>query len=458
MTNTITSEPLHFPDGAISSPYEAEQYIKSLKKFSLDQVASPDWMKQRSVIEKLNVQAHQSAQAQQDEFVVDLLLSYFKVPVLIEELLTLDVWITSVFKKQVSKFSELQASPKCYFVLFHISTLSNLLQIVFYHKETISQVADLLLDLGDYCLQKLITLSSCNPLSIFSYAQADAMTDKLQYIMYGHAINCLFLLRFITDARDDLPLSVPHYFLSVRDLPCLVVHSLESRFWVVMNREKRSRMTWNGSKFEVDNDISIIHKVEATLYLILHNLFCTTAIGQKYEITGSRKDSLLKVSSLINSNYLDQLPVLIDIQSHLEQITFLQPQSSSSSFLHVGVVEEPQFMSDLARNDRVIEVAVSHIPSFFNQESLKELTDVAQLYTAPGVAEVLERPRCGDCGAPAKLRCSQCKAEWYCDRTCQQRAWKRHKHGCKKVAEALKEEAKQLAEEQVGTGLINELD
>ena len=40
---------------------------------------------------------------------------------------------------------------------------------------------------------------------------------------------------------------------------------------------------------------------------------------------------------------------------------------------------------------------------------------------------------CGFCGAAASVKCSKCKAVFYCDRNCQKRHWKEHKKSCVEV-------------------------
>ena len=40
---------------------ESERYVEGLKKFSVEEVGSSAWMEQHRRLEKLNIQAHQSA-------------------------------------------------------------------------------------------------------------------------------------------------------------------------------------------------------------------------------------------------------------------------------------------------------------------------------------------------------------------------------------------------------------
>ncbi|KAL0238154.1 hypothetical protein GEMRC1_012627 [Eukaryota sp. GEM-RC1] len=427
---TISTDSQHFPDGNVITPYEAEAFVQSLKSFSLDQVASPQWMKQRSYIDKLNLQAHQSAQALNDEFVVDLLLSFDKVKVLISELLVLDTWISTVFSSQIDSHSQLKNSPKTYFVLFHLGSLTNLLECVFYNKDALASSSDLLLDFVDFCTRMARCLTSVDPYLVCQSGESEEVKEKLKLILYSTAISCLHILRFITEAKEDLPLSLPHYFYTSVDLPCLAIELLEQRPWVLLNREKKVRMTWNGSQFQNDSEPNVIHKVEATLFLILFSLFSSQSVSQKYEITSSRRDTLIKVTSLIKTPYYDQLPILNDLRGILDQLQFIKPDSSHQSLFMVA--EEPDFCYNLSRNTELVSVAKSNLDSFFGPDSMKELVDIADVYSSPSVSEVLERPKCAECGVVAKFRCSRCKIDWYCDRDCQKRSWPRHKYFCKK--------------------------
>ncbi len=56
-------------------------------------------MAQHRVLEQLNLQAHQNAVANAEEFVTESLLTFEKLPVLVHELLAVEAWRESVYPK-----------------------------------------------------------------------------------------------------------------------------------------------------------------------------------------------------------------------------------------------------------------------------------------------------------------------------------------------------------------------
>ena len=51
---------------------------------------------------------------------------------------------------------------------------------------------------------------------------------------------------------------------------------------------------------------------------------------------------------------------------------------------------------------------------------------------------VANRATCGACGVSApRLRCSKCKAAWYCNSGCQRQAWGVHKVSCRRAKHAV---------------------
>lgn len=83
------------------------------------------------------------------------------------------------------------------------------------------------------------------------------------------------------------------------------------------------------------------------------------------------------------------------------------------------------------------ERILSTISSLTAEENKSDARSIGELFgkqfeDAVGATAV---HYCKGCGAEATLRCSRCKAEWYCGRQCQIKCWKEHKKVCKPPAE-----------------------
>lgn len=94
-----------------------------------------------------------------DEFVMEAFCTAEKIPWLVNDLLTSEVWMSNVFplvKSEVAKLS----SIKAYLCLYHESCLTNLLEIMLYHRTACESSEDALVEVIDYCYRKFVTLTS----------------------------------------------------------------------------------------------------------------------------------------------------------------------------------------------------------------------------------------------------------------------------------------------------------
>lgn len=108
----------------------------------------------------LNMQAHQNAALNQDEYVANSFISSQKVEILIKELVTLEVWknkVASLIKDEIAGATKQSIKP--YLIYYHEATLCNLLECVLYHKDAIIYCEEAMMtELVDYCQRKLNTL------------------------------------------------------------------------------------------------------------------------------------------------------------------------------------------------------------------------------------------------------------------------------------------------------------
>ena len=148
---------------ATVSPFEAECLVSSLKVLSLEAIGGSEWMRQHEVIEKLNIQCHESAQSKHDEFVVQEMVAQDKLPTMIHNLVTTEVWKEKVFPFIVDEIND-SLSLKAYMVLFEEASLVSMLQILLYHSSSMEEDASsdehdtALLELVDYVHRKLVAM------------------------------------------------------------------------------------------------------------------------------------------------------------------------------------------------------------------------------------------------------------------------------------------------------------
>jgi hypothetical protein len=175
-------------------------------------------MTQHEALEKLNVQTHINASQQRDEFVMEALVLHEKIPLLIRELVSTELWKENVFPL-VHEFLSAENSIKGYMLLYHEAVLINLLESVLYHKQACEAAGDMIVELTDYCHRKLVWLlsapapeRSADPqelkAQLIAEGQQDYLTKQVEAIRRSSALYCLSIVRFLTDHMAELPLSV----------------------------------------------------------------------------------------------------------------------------------------------------------------------------------------------------------------------------------------------------------
>nr|XP_032637352.1 zinc finger MYND domain-containing protein 10-like [Chelonoidis abingdonii] len=146
---------------AVLLPGEAEALVQALRSGPLRNTGDRGWLRQHEAIEKLNMQAILSASAGQEQLLIELLVNYAKIPTLIEELISVEIWKHKVFPVlcQLEDFKPKSTFP-IYLVLHHEASIVNLLETVFFHKEICESAEDTILDLIDYSYRKLTLLAA----------------------------------------------------------------------------------------------------------------------------------------------------------------------------------------------------------------------------------------------------------------------------------------------------------
>ncbi|KAM9533640.1 zinc finger MYND domain-containing protein 10 isoform 2-T2 [Guaruba guarouba] len=382
-------------------PAEAEALVRALQGTELRDIGGQRWLRQQESVEKLNIHAILSASAGQEQLLTELLVTYAKIPVLIGELICVEIWKHKVFPVlcQLKDFEPRSTLP-IYVVLRHEACIINLLETVFFYKE----------------LQK----------------QAEAMEFEI-------ALKALSVLRFITDQVESLPLSALTRMLSTHNLPCLLVELVEHCPWSCWEAGKLKKFE-NGAWHNVPPEDQVkMTKLDGQVWIALLNLLLSPECQRKYHFDGFNRSQLLKLRVFLTDVLVDQLPNLVEMQRFLSHLAVTEPAPPKKDL----VLEQVPFIWDhiLKKNAGKWKAIAKHQVKHVFRPTEEELKLQARRWAETYSLDMMEalapdKPRCRVCGAEAAKQCSLCRNEWYCSRACQVQHWQKHKIACNLMAGA----------------------
>jgi hypothetical protein len=357
---------------------EITHRVAQLGVFTPDKVGTQPWKTQRMNVELFNIISHQCAQRKADDFVLSELVSCGgsgggggrdddhydrngsernaegagegKMPVLVGELLVAEAMRNNVYAKVLD---ELAAAPAgVYLYLQYESVLVNLLQVLLYHEEAVTALGDTVVDLIDYAWgtvrQEL--LSGKGAIDAPAYhpeaMQADdakagaaaPMLDprerlyvQVRELQIRRAMMCISLLWFIIERMPVLPLAASNAILSKHDLVVGLAALIERQPWTLT----RGSQTY---KFKADHfgridaaggDALVVVIPEAHAWFALHYLLCDRACRTRYQYNRFRKDQVMRIKKYLHEVTIDQLPVLVDLQRLVEELSFMEPPAGT---------------------------------------------------------------------------------------------------------------------------------
>ena len=365
-------------------------------------------------MEKLNLQAHQSAMTNSDEYVLEAILTFNKIPVLINDLLAIEAWKDFVLPKLLSDVAS-KNSMRVYFVLYHEATVLNLFEVLLFHKHIAAAVGEHMIELVDYVARKLTkinggykftereTIASLDGMASDSSAVKDYVanleaksspeSDLMQYysdIEFRVCVSACACARLICEHAEDLSLSVVSRIIDTHDLLILIIPLIENPPWTRrLGNGKWQKMVdfkWQDVK---PIDLLTITKLEGQPWLALYHMLAKEVFRQKYHLNSFRKGQLLRVRKYLNDVLLDQLPILADIQRYMDElaITDVPDQGSSSNsvflFQQVSVMRE-----SLLKNKNWDDVARFQLENVFTMtdKTDKDLHRLADMYADESVS------------------------------------------------------------------------
>ncbi|XP_003410136.2 zinc finger MYND domain-containing protein 10 [Loxodonta africana] len=422
-------------------PGQADVLVRGLRSFPLREMGSGGWNQQHENLEKLNIQAILDATASQGEPIQELLVTHGKIPTLVEELITVELWKQKVFPVlcRLEDFKPQNTFP-IYMVVHHEASIINLLETVFFHKEVCESAEDTILDLVDYCHRKLTLLVARSgrggPPEEEGSQDSTPMQElqkQAELMEFEIALKALSVLRYITDCMDSLSLSTLSRMLRTHNLPCLLVELLEHSPWSRQDGSKLQRFEGGHWQTVAPSEQQKLSKLDGQVWIALYNLLLSPEAQARYCLTSFAKGQLLKLQAFFTDTLLDQLPNLADLQNFLAHLALAETQTPKKDL----VLEQiPEIWERLERENRgkwqaIAKHQLRHVFNPSEQDLRLQARRWAETYRLD-VLEVVapERPRCAYCSAEASKRCSRCQKEWYCCRECQVKHWEKHGKAC----------------------------
>ncbi|XP_049895197.1 zinc finger MYND domain-containing protein 10 [Epinephelus moara] len=437
-------------DTSVILPVEAEAFVQSLETFSVKEVGSERWFRQHEHIEKLNMQAILNASAMHNEFVKEHLVSYGKIPVLVHEMILIEVWKHKVFPIlcQLQDFNP-KNTFQLYMVIHHEVTIINLLETIMYHKDSCDSADDSVLDLVDYCHRKLTLLAS--------KATREGTTTLDQHNLRGEAVvstieelqvqsaalefeislKAVSVLRYITDHTESV--SVINRMLCTHNLPCVLVQLIDCCPWSRYKEgEVEKYISGRWQKIPAEDRLKMT-KLDGQVWISLYNLLLKEDCQRKYEFNNFNKNQLLKLRGFLTEVLVDQLPNLVELQRFLAHLAVTDPAPPKKSLI---LEQIPEMWNHIVSENSgkwkaIAKYQVKETFSPSESDLRQQAQRLAQMYNLDLMESLLpEKPKCGSCGKEAAKRCSRCQGEWYCHRECQVKHWPKHKRACQLMAEA----------------------
>jgi zinc finger MYND domain-containing protein 10 len=427
---------------------EAERYIEEFKKFELKEVGNSQWMEQHRRLERLNLQAHQNAMSNSDEYIMEGFLTHDKMSTLLHDLISTEAWKENIFPLLKDELAG-RNSMRLYFMLYHEATIVNILEVFFYYRHVLESLGDKLLDIVDYIARKLIRLQqlgnkfrtvdlnpTSTPTTTTTTVEEAASASAKKWVetlekktpveeLEGHWLDIEFricvtavsLARFLTEHAEYLPLSVLSRISDVHDYLMLLIPLIENPPWTRRVERSQSNNNQQAGGFQWQKlidlkwkvilpiDLLKVTKLEGQSWIAFYHLIAQKVFSERYTMHSYRKGQILRLRKYMNELLLDQLPFLADVQRYLDELTVMNvpevanAQASSSSLLS-GVGNETAFLFQpvamltdaIIRNQKFPEVAEYQKMNVFTMtdQNDRDILKMAEVYTDDAVEQILD--------------------------------------------------------------------
>lgn len=299
--------------------------------------------------------------------------------------------------------------------IYHEATLTNLLEVAFYHEHVVESLEDdVVLELIDYCMRKVTWLIGLPRETIATATTFHKSGEEIVHMMqtqtprkelarhqleieFRIAVQCVTLLRYVAERLHLLPLSVVARLMDKHDVLLSLVVLIENPPWT-HKAVAGSEVTWKkfvDQKWVVvdPSDLLSLTTTEAQVWLAVYYLLCTKSAREHYEVTQYRKDQLLRVRKYMNDILLNQLPLLADVQRYLDELSIVQVATTSVMGRGSLVMEAVPYVRDaIVRRFRTEYASIGARFDALTAEMDRadDLKALAEVYQMEGIEDLLE--------------------------------------------------------------------
>lgn len=304
--------------------------------------------------------------------------------------------------------------------------------MAFYHEHVVESLDDdLTIELVDYCVRKITWLIGLPRDAIASNTTFHKSGHEIVQMMRSHcakrelarqqleiefriAVQCVTMLRYITERLHLLPLSIVSRLLDKHDVLLSLAALIENPPWTHKalvpkaaadpgdsNRSSSTseckEVKWKkfvNQKwvFVEPSDLLALTSTEAQVWLAIYYLLCTKSAREHYEITQFRKDQLLRIRKYLNDLLLDQLPLLADIQRYLDELSIMQAGGGAGGSGSLVMEAVPYLRLAITRKfgSKYASVAARFDALSAEMNRAEDLRELGEVYQMEGIDELLD--------------------------------------------------------------------